>query len=94
MLLFGLRYLNIIPLTTANILTILSGSNVDSALSLILKTSRVRFYYNIAKEFDVLGKFSTTNSTGFGILGYFRIVESDGRKRGRKLRDEARREGG
>ena len=80
MLLFRLRYLNVIPLATADILTILSGSNVDPALSLILKISRVRFYYNIAKEFNVLGKFSTTNSTGFGILGYFRIVESDRRK--------------
>ena len=79
-LLFGLRHLNITPLTTANILTTLSGPNVDPALSLILKTSRARFHYNIAKEFDVLGKFSTTNSTGFGMLGHFRIVESDGRK--------------
>ena len=94
MLLFRLYHLNIIPLTIANILTILSGPNVDPALSLILKASRVRFYYNIAKEFDILGKFSTTNSTGFGILGHFRMVESDRRKWGRKLRDEARREGG
>ena len=80
MLLFGLRYLNIIPLTTANILTILSGSNIDPALSLILKTSRVRFYYNIAKEFNVLGKFATTNSTGLKVLGHFRIIESGERK--------------
>ena len=80
MLLFGLSYLNIIPLTTINILTILSGSNIDPALPFILKISRAGFYYNIAKEVDVLGKFTTTNSTGLETLGYFRIVESDRRK--------------
>ena len=75
-----MRYLDIIPLTTANILTILSGSNIVPALSLILKTSRVRFYYNSVKEFNVLDKFATTNSTGLRILGYFRVIESEGRK--------------
>ena len=80
MLLFGLGYLDIIPLTTADILTILSGSNVNPILSLILKIRRVGFYYNIAKEVNVLGKFATTNSTGLRTIGYFRIIESDRRK--------------
>ena len=75
----GCRYY-IIPLTTANILTILSGSNVDPVLSFIFKVSRIRFYYNIAKEFNILGKFTTTNSTRLRILGYFRVIESDRRK--------------
>ena len=81
-------------MTTANILTILSGSNIDPVFYFILKVSRVGFYYNIAKEVNVLSKFATTNSTGLGTLGHFRIIESDRRKWGRKLRDEARREGG
>ena len=80
MLLFGLIYLDIIPLTTADILTILSGSNINPVLSFILKIRRVRFYYNIAKEVNVLGKLATTNSTGFRTIGYFRIIESGGRK--------------
>ena len=80
MLPFGLSHLNVIPLTTTNILTILSGSNIDPALPLILKVNRVGFYYNIAKEVNVLGKFTTTNSTGLRTLGHFRIVESDRRK--------------
>ena len=92
MLLFGLGYLDIIPLTIADILTILSGSNINPALSLILKIRRVGFYYNIAKEVNILGKFITTNSTRLRTIGQFRIIESDRRKWGYKLRDEARRE--
>ena len=80
MLPLGLGYLDIIPLTTADILTILSGSNVNPALSLILKIRRIGFYYNIAKEVNILGKFTTTNSTGLRTIGYFRIIESDRRK--------------
>ena len=80
MLLFGLGYLDIIPLTTADILTILSGSNINPVLSFILKIRRVGFYYNIAKEINILGKFITTNSTRFRTIGYFRIIELDRRK--------------
>ena len=94
MLPFGLGYLNIISLTTTDTLAVFSGSNVDPILSLLLGTSRVRFYYNSTKEVNVFSKFTTTDSIGLGKLGHFRIVEPDRRKWGNKLRDEARREGG
>ena len=80
MFLLGLGYLDIISLATTDILTILSGSNVDPILSFILKVSHVRFYYNITKEVNVLSKFTTTNSTRLRTLGYFKIIESDRRK--------------
>ena len=86
--------MDIILLTITDILTRLFGSNVDLELSFILKARRIGFYYNIAKEVNVLSKFATTNSTRLGTIGYFRIMESDRRKWGRKLRDEARRERG
>ena len=80
MLLFGLGHLDIIPLTTADTLTILSGSNIDPALSLILKIRRAGFHHSITKEVDVLGKFTTTNSTRLRAIGHFRIIESDKKK--------------
>ena len=80
MLLLGLGYLDIIPLTTADILTILSGTNINPILFLILRVRREGFNYNIAKEVNILGKFTTINSTGFEAIGYFRIIESDRRK--------------
>ena len=67
---------------------------MDPILSLILRISRVRFYYNSTKEVDVFSKFTTTDSTRLGTLEHFRIVEPDGRKWDNKLRDEAKREGG
>ena len=80
MLLFGLDYLDIIPLTTADILTILSESNINPALSFIFKIRRIEFYYNIAKEVNVLGKFATTTSTKLRTIEHFRIIESDRKK--------------
>ena len=80
MLLLGLGYLDIIPLTIADILTILSGTNINPILFLILRVRRVGFNYNITKEVNILGKFTTTNSTGLRTIGYFRIIESDRRK--------------
>ena len=80
MLLLGLGYLDVIPLTTADILTILLGTNINPILPLILRVRRVGFNYNIAKEVNILGKFITTNSTRLRTIGYFRIIESDRRK--------------
>ena len=94
MLLLGLGHLDIIPLTTADTLTTLSGTNINPILPLILRVRRVGFNYNIAKEVNVLGKFTTTNSTGLRTTGHFKVIESDRRKWGCKLRDEARRERG
>ena len=94
MLPLGLGYLDIIPLTTADTLTTLSGTNINPILPLILRARRAGFNYNIAKEVNVLGKFITTNSTGLRTIGYFKVIESDRRKWGCKLRDEARRERG
>ena len=94
MLPLGLGYLDVIPLTTADTLTTLSGTNINPILPLVLRVRRAGFNYNIAKEVNVLGKFATTNSTELRTIGHFKVIESDGRKWGCKLRDEARRERG